>query len=277
MTALAEKTSNFRRIITSPPPRFPAPGPAIRGRLEPDSRPNAKSVYGKNRQDAAILFNHLPPGLKEIANQRVCADGIGFLQQFPDGSVPMAFFDPQYRGVLDRMNYGNEGERQIKRAQLTQMTEATIHQFIGEYARVLAPSGHLMLWIDKFHLVEGVNPWYAHTDLLAVDLITWDKGRIGMGYRTRRKSEYLLILQKPPKRAKGVWCVHTIADVVSETHERGGHAHSKPIELQAKLIEAVTEEGDFVLDAAAGGFSVLAAAKSVNRHFIGCDIMSQVS
>ena len=104
--------------------------------------------------------------------------------------MPLAFFDPQYRGVLDRMNYGNEGERQTKRTQLAQMSECQIHQFIAEYARVLAPSGHLMLWVDKFHLVEGVGRWFAHTTLEAVDLITWDKGRIGMGYRTRRKSEY---------------------------------------------------------------------------------------
>jgi len=41
--------------------------------------------------------------------------------------------------------------------------------------------------------------------LKVVDLITWDKGRIGMGYRSRRRGEYLIFLQKPPIRAKGTW------------------------------------------------------------------------
>ena len=35
-----------------------------------------------------------------------------------------------------------------------------------------------------------------------------------MGYRTRRKSEYCLVLQKVPLRAKGVWRSHNIPDVV---------------------------------------------------------------
>jgi site-specific DNA-methyltransferase (adenine-specific) len=28
--------------------------------------------------------------------------------------------------------------------------------------------------------------------------------KMGMGYRTRRESEYLLVLQKPPLKAKGI-------------------------------------------------------------------------
>ena len=275
MTALAQKSTNFEKSRKKPSSIIAVMGKdknSLVGLSPIKESPSAKTVYSQNRRDASILFDNLPHSIKNLANQRNCSDGIAFLQKFPDQSVPLAFFDPQYRGVLDRMNYGNEGERQMKRAQLAQMSESQIHQFIAEYARVLAPSGHLMLWIDKFHLVEGVGRWYAHTDLEAVDLITWDKGRIGMGYRTRRKSEYLLILQKPPKRAKGIWCIHNIADVVTESYAHQHHAHSKPIQLQAKLIEAVTEMGDFVIDAAAGGFSVMAAAQSVKRNFIGCDI-----
>ena len=36
------------------------------------------------------------------------------LSKLADSSIHLAFFDPQYRGVLDKMQYGNEGERQIK-------------------------------------------------------------------------------------------------------------------------------------------------------------------
>lgn len=261
------------------PPRFISPKRSSISPCSPPQTPGqtpGQNIYLKQRAGNGTRFELLPPFLQKMADQRLCANGLDLLRQFPDGSVPLAFFDPQYRGVLDRMNYGNEGERQIKRAELTQMTEDIITKFITEYARVLSPSGHFMLWIDKFHLVEGVSKWYEKTDLMAVDLVTWDKGRMGMGYRTRRKSEYLLILQKPPKRVKGVWCLHNIPDVVAEktvpTRHTPHHAHSKPIELQAKLIEAVTQAGDFVLDAAAGGFSVMAAAQLAGRHFIGCDI-----
>ena len=50
------------------------------------------------------------------------------------------------------------------------------------------------------------------------------------------------------------------------------HPHSKPIELQKRLIAATTKDGELVLDPAAGGYSVFEACKAVNRDFIGGDI-----
>ena len=62
------------------------------------------------------------------------------------------------------------------------------------------------------------------------------KQRIGMGYRTRRKSEYLIVLQKQPRKAKGVWKSRNIPDVCAEAvTENNGHPHKKPIALQAKV------------------------------------------
>ena len=93
-----------------------------------------------------------------------------------------------------------------------------------------------------------------------------------MGYRSRRKSEYLLVLQKAPVRAKGCWTDHDIPDVWAEKTTKV-HPHSKPVELQQRLIKATTKEGGFVLDPAAGGYSVLEACKRAGREFIGGDIV----
>ena len=62
----------------------------------------------------------------------------------------------------------------------------------------------------------GVGPWVGQQGLEVVDLVTWNKARMGMGYRTRRVEEYLRIMQKPPKRAEGVWQSDDIPDVVTE-------------------------------------------------------------
>ena len=207
----------------------------------------------------------------DLKNQKLEMNGLDLLSHINDGEVKLAFFDPQYRGVLDKMNYGNEGERQSGRASLSQMDEDTIVNFIKEIDRVLMPSGHLMLWVDKFHLCEGVKPWVANTSLNLVDMLTWDKGKIGMGYRTRRKAEYLIIFQKSPIRAKGCWLVHDIPDTWLEKVQKV-HPHSKPIQLQTALINATTQEGDLVLDPASGGFSVFESCKLINRDFIGCDL-----
>lgn len=199
-------------------------------------------------------------------------DGLKLLDNIKSETIKTTFFDPQYRGVLDKLKYGNEGKSRGKaRHDLPQMDEEIIIKFINEIERVLLPSGYLFLWVDKFHLCTGVSKWFKDTNLNLVDMITWDKGKIGMGYRTRRKSEYLIILQKKPVKAKGYWTDHSIPDVWLEKTDKV-HAHSKPIELQKRLIEATTGEGDYVLDPASGGYSVYNACKLCNRNFIGGDI-----
>ena len=133
-------------------------------------------------------------------DRRNRCDGLELLAGLEPASLPVCIFDPQYRGVLDRMRYGNEGvSRGRSRSALPQMSEETIVRFIAGIADALTPSGHLFLWVDKYHLCRGVGLWVAEVDLEIVDLITWDKGRMGMGYRTRRVAEYLLVLQKSPQ------------------------------------------------------------------------------
>lgn len=217
-----------------------------------------------------ILHN---PLLTEL-NQKNQIDGLSLLKNVRESKIKVCFFDPQYRGVLDQLNYGNEGiSRCQDRSKLSQMTIEDIINFIQEIDRILIPTGHLFLWIDKYHLCNDVTTWLKETDLNVVDLIVWDKGRLGMGYRSRRKSEYCLIIQKTPKRAKGVWKTHNIPDIWYEKVKKV-HPHTKPIELQRVLIEAVSEVDDIIIDPAAGGFSVLEACKLCNRNFLGGDLLT---
>src|SRR4051795_3262507 len=104
------------------------------------------------------------------------ADGLELLRSLPIDTFPPVFLDPQSRGVLDKLAYGNEGERQRGRARLPQMDERQIAAFVAAAASRLRPSGHLLLWVDKFHLVEGVAAWTTGTGLEIVDLVTWAKG-----------------------------------------------------------------------------------------------------
>ena len=211
--------------------------------------------------------------MKNLINKKLNIDGVELLKQIQDKSLKVTFFDPQYRGILDKLSYGNEGKSRGKdRSDLPQMSEDIIKTFLKEIERVLLPSGYLFLWVDKFHLVEGVNPWISDLNMEIVDLITWNKMKIGMGYRTRRKSEYLIVIQKLPKKAKSTWMLHNIPDVWDEKVVKT-HTHSKPIELQKQLILATTNEGDLVCDPASGGFSVLEACKLTNRNFIGGDLV----
>ena len=150
---------------------------------QPD--PLVGSVFSPVR-DVVMPELELPARLK--LNAELKMDGLEFLGLLPSDKFPVAFLDPQYRGLLDKMSYGNEGRSRSKaRCSLPQMDENTIGAFVRGIDRVLMPSGHLFLWMDKFHLCTGFETWRERTNLEVVDLVTWDKGRIGMGYRTREK------------------------------------------------------------------------------------------
>jgi site-specific DNA-methyltransferase (adenine-specific) len=193
------------------------------------------------------------------------------LQALPDDCTPLVFFDPQHRSVLDKLKFGNEGARQRGRAELPAMTEDYIDAVCLESARVLQPSGYLMRWIDTFGLCEGHHLRIPREALQPVDLIAWDNLRPGMGKRSRRRGDYLLVVQKPPIHAR-TWRDHGIPNRWIEKVDRRLHPHVKPIGLIARLIAAVTLPGDLVVDPAAGSFIVMHAAHLHGRDFVGCDL-----
>jgi site-specific DNA-methyltransferase (adenine-specific) len=214
--------------------------------------------------------NALPAGI----NAAQVGDALDLMWALPPGCSKLVFFDPQYRGGLDKLAYGNEGARQQERAKLPAMTESYIDACCREAARVLRPSGYLMLWADTFNLCEAHHQRIRDV-LPCVDLIVWDNLRIGNGYRSRRRGSYLLVLQKPPLVARQTWTDHAIPDRWAETVDRKIHPHVKPLGLIKRLIGAVTQPGDLIIDPAAGSFVVLRAAHALRRDFVGCDVVKR--
>lgn len=208
-------------------------------------------------------------------NQPNVMDGRALLATLAADTVPLGFLDPQYRGVLDYLKYGNEGARQSRRHALPAMSDQMITEFVVEIARVLRPSGHLGLWADKYTIGTGRHlQWLAAAPALClVDLITWDTGRFGMGKRARSRGQTLIVIQKLPRRVKGCWSRHDITDVWLEHAAQDRHPHAKPVVLQQMLIRATTKRGDLVIDPAAGSYSVLQAARFCGREFLGCDLV----
>jgi site-specific DNA-methyltransferase (adenine-specific) len=207
---------------------------------------------------------------------RNCAqpgDALALLHSLRDSCSPLVFFDPQHREGLNKLSYGNEGvERQRARAQLPAMTSEYIDAVCREIMRVLWPSGYLMRWIDPFGLCTGQHLRIVDETCQCVDLIAWDALRMGMGYRSRRRGDYLLIFQKPPIKAKSTWRDHGIPDRWQEKVDRKIHPHIKPANLTTRLIAATTAPGDLVIDPAAGSFTAMHAALALGREFIGCDL-----
>lgn len=209
-------------------------------------------------------------------NARNKVDGLELLASMKPASAKLVFIDPQYRGVLDHQKYGNEGARQKGRAKLPQMTDETIFQFVAAAHRVLKPSGHLVLWADKFAVASCRHIlWWDRSFAEPVDMISWNKTVPGMGRRARCYTEFAIIFQKEPRRAKGIWTDHGIMDCWPESADRKRHPHAKPIQLIYRLIRCVTKTGDLVVDPCAGGYGVLDACKASGRNFMGGDIVDE--
>ena len=174
---------------------------------------------------------------------------------------------------MDRLKLGNEGARQQGRFKLPPMADDYVDACCREAARVLKPSGYLLLWSDSFNLCQA-HHLRVVDGLKCVDLIAWDNQRPGQGHRTRHRGTYLLALQKEPLIARATWPDRGIPDrwVERILHPRSQHPHIKPIGLIRRLIAAITKPGELVIDPAAGSFVVMHAAHQLGRHFIGCDI-----
>ena len=217
------------------------------------------------------MLMHLGPRDTDFRrNSAQPGDALVLLQSLPDCCTTLVFFDPQHRSVLDHLKFGNEGARQRGRSTLPAMTEEYIDDVCFESARILKPGGYLMRWVDTYCLCEAHHLRIAFA-VKPVDLIAWDNLRLGMGKRSRRRGDYLLILQKPPISAR-TWKDHGIPNRWAEKVARTEHPHVKPFELTRRLIAAVTERGDLIVDPAAGSFVVLHAAQQLERDFVGCDL-----
>lgn len=122
----------------------------------------------------------LPSRLK--TNQQLKMDGLKFLSNIPTDSIPVSFFDPQYEVYMKKWQYGNEHtSRNYKRVEIPQMSDTLITKFVTDIFKILMHSGHLFLWLDKFHLCTNFRDWFEDTNLESVDLITWNKKRSSCG------------------------------------------------------------------------------------------------
>jgi site-specific DNA-methyltransferase (adenine-specific) len=84
-------------------------------------------------------------------------DALALLGSLSDRCTPLVVFDPQYRGVLDKLKYGNEGARQKGRFDLPPMSSGYIDACCREAARVLMPSGYYSAGPTPFTFAKAIT------------------------------------------------------------------------------------------------------------------------
>jgi len=157
--------------------------------------------------------------------------------------------------------------------------------WISEIYRILTLDGSLYVFIPPLEFAEVhllIKEYFCQKQI-----ISWVKRNVMIRQPTARnffpKTEFIGFYTKDSK--KYIWnslakefglqkaCNFAMdASIHKRTNEGVEHPTQKPLKLCAKFIYASSNEGDVVLDPFCGSGTSCAAAKLLNRRFIGVEI-----
>ena len=245
------------------------------------------------------------PSPEETSKGRVeCVDNLAFLEELPDESVKLVVTSPPY-------NLGKDYER---RAPVASYLEAQ-RNVISECVRVLHPHGSICWQVGNYvengeiiPLDVILYPLFRKHELQLRNRIVWHFGH-GLHCKRRLSGRYETInwwtkgdaytwhldpIRVPPKypgkkhfkgpnagklscnpKGKNPSDVWEIPNVKSNHAEKTIHPCQFPVELIERLVLAMTDAGDVVLDPYMGVGSAVIAALKHKREGYGCDIVPE--
>lgn len=135
-----------------------------------------------------------------------------------------------------------------------------------EAARILKPSGHLLVFCD-WRMAFSLAPALESSGLRLRGLIVWNKGSMGLGTGFRPQHELIVHLthRAPEFHAADVPNVLTCKRVAPGQRI---HATEKPVDLMRSLIRVATPPQGLIVDPFAGSGSTGVAAQIERRGAI---------
>lgn len=219
-------------------------------------------------------------------------DCLEIMRSMPDRSVDMIFTDPPYgNGNNNNEDLIHAWERAVGKGKLCpprpiqndgRDTDEMFRAALREFARLLKPRGVLCCCCGDG---GGRRPKFAWWSIWIDEVlcfkqkITWDKGKIGMGWHYRRSTEAILVASRGPNcnwyyKGHDIENIirpgeHNIRKIIPRAHQ---HPTEKPPELAMFFIRLHTKPGDIVLDPFMGSGSTGEAALRMGRRFIGIEL-----
>jgi len=130
----------------------------------------------------------------------------------------------------------------------------------------------------------GPDPMFARWSLEMdkylnfMQMVVWDKGPIGMGWRYRRSYETVLVGYKG---SHANWYDESdkVENIIRHIPKiiplKDNHPTEKPVSLMIKFIKLHTKEGDLILDPFLGSGTTAVACIKTNRHYIGIELSQE--
>ena len=218
-------------------------------------------------------------------------DCLEVMKSIPDNSIDFIFTDPPY-GINNNNNgslihrreeaLGRTKTVQDARPIMNDGKEEATELFITslyEYKRILKDrsvccicSGggggtKSVVFVDWVRMIVDVLTFHQ--------IIIWDKGKIGMGWRYRRSYETALVAHKG-NRMNWYDTSHKVENIIRHIPKiipsKDQHPTQKPVALARHFIELHTKPGDTVLDPFVGSGTTGVACMQTGRNFIGIEL-----
>lgn len=185
------------------------------------------------------------------------------VKKLPPASVDMVLMDPPY----STPTVASFGRQVCKRLSDLAIQEHYFGALKPEIERVLKPDGPLMIFCDDIYYAVLVGLFY---DWKQINLLVWDKRKIGMGKPFRRRHECLFYANRGTPLITGE--MSHIPTILEYPLTKEHHGAEKPVGLCEQMIRELTPLGGTVLDLFMGSGTTGVAALRSGRNFIGCEL-----
>jgi site-specific DNA-methyltransferase (adenine-specific) len=199
--------------------------------------------------------------------QLLHGDCLDLMKDIPDGSIDMVCCDPPYTTPTITAF----GRTKVKNYADFSIQESYIKCLKAAFERILKPDAPMFMFCDEKYYPSIFKVFYEWS---SVQMIVWDKKKIGMGKPFRKRHELIVYANRGTmdyNRTEGITHYPTVMEYSPVSKDKL-HGAQKPVDLVGDLIKGFTQEGDTVLDCFMGSGTTGVACKGLRRKFIGIEL-----
>ena len=197
-----------------------------------------------------------------------CGDCLEVMKDIPDKSIDLIIIDPPY----STPTITGFGRKQVKNVADLSIQETYMKCLKEEFERILKDNSPIFVFCDDKYYPSIYRAFY---NWQSVQMIVWDKGKIGMGKPFRKRHELIVYANRETidyNRTENITHYPTVLNYKIVTEKEKVHPAQKPIKLLEDLILGFSNENDTVLDCFMGSGSTGVACVNTNRNFIGIEL-----
>jgi len=203
-------------------------------------------------------------------------DAVDMLSAMPSQSVDLVATDPAYESLEKHRASGTTTRLAHSKMSSNDwfpiFTNERFPELLVQMYRVLRRDRHVYILCDD-ETSDIVKPMAKAAGFRVWDRLIWDKKTIGMGYHWRKRTEFILFLEKGKRRLNELGWPNVIE--CKRLQGKDLYPTEKPAEEFERLILNSTQPGELVLDPFAGSGASGEGVLASGRLWMGFDVVEE--